>query len=131
MCPRMISLREADAKSLRSYVERMMAYWTNGGSNPYRICGFCHNSDDFRGRLNHSASCQGEVILNLLDSKIEEIDEEMDVLRVADLMEMEEVEPNVAIAAIHWLSNTHNHGMETRTVMRAIRSIKEKLGIPF
>ena len=131
MAERMIYLKEADAKEMVKAVERMMAVWTTGGTNPYRMCGFCHHSDDYRGKLHHSASCNGFPLLDLLKKKLEEIDEEMDVFRIAELMEDGEVEPAIGVAAIRWLANVCNHGMETRSMLRAIRSIKEKLGIPF
>jgi hypothetical protein len=131
MSERLIYLRESDAKELLKTVEKMLGYWVSSGTVPHHKCAFCYRLDDMRGKLKHSDNCSGVALLTSLKKKIEDLDKEMDVVEVARLMELEDADSTACVSAIRWLANYANHGMETRTVVRAIRSLKEKLGIPF
>lgn len=128
---KMISIKENDVKILIKGVKDMMEIYSMRDNMSYRRCGFCRAAEDYRGNLTHNYFCDGRIIL----AKLEEAQpvptmRSMGVLRIDQMLRLDEMDPIEGLTAIRWLVNRKNHNMETRTILRLVRKLKEKMEIP-
>lgn len=126
---RTVSIPEEDAVKAVIIVREMMArYYLRDYVNS-AYCEFCRQEEDENRNIHHKVSCEGLRVLENLEKAIKT--PPMCVNRIGDLIGQKTIAPNDGVDALKWLTSRGTHDMNEREVLRTIRTIKIKMGIPF
>lgn len=123
-----VCIAKSDVAKTADIIRDMMSRYRVRDYRNSSYCEFCRQEEDENRNIHHKIDCTGLVMLDTFHAAANP--PAMNVEQLGELVQQPEINPIDGVAALKWLVTAGAHDMATREILRVVRKIKQKMGIP-